>query len=121
MDRRTAKKLTEIGIKASRDAVKRGIKVEKPYVNMLDDMKHVANIAKTNEERKAAHDAIREMENSPVLRDTMNREEKVVNEKYNQVVERRTEKMIKAAIRNGEMKAPDKKEYNEYMNRIHKR
>lgn len=120
MDERTMKVIQEIGIKASRDAMKRGMKVERPYANMIEDMRHVAKIATTNEERREAEKMAHEMETNPLLQETIKKEELVIDEDYNREVERRTEKMMQDAIRSGKIKPPGK-DYDDFMKRVHKK
>lgn len=120
MDKRTMKVIQEIGMKASRDALKHGLKTERPYKDMAEDMRYVARVATTNEERKTAQQMAHEMETNPLLQRTLRKEEQVINEEYNREVERRTEKMIQDAIRSGKIDPPGK-DYNEFMKRVHKK
>lgn len=121
MDDRTRKKLTEIGIKASRDAKRRGMRVERPFANMAEDMRYVARTSPSLEERQTAAKYADEMENNPLLRKTLEKTEMVIDEEYNAEVSRRTEKMIQEAIARGEMADPRKTDYNEFMKRVHKK
>lgn len=120
MDERTMKILQEIGIKASREAQQRGLKKVRPYANMIEDMYHVARITNTNEERQEAYKMAAEMETNPLLQETINREELIVDEEYNKEVEILTERMIQDEIRKGNLK-PAGREYQAFMKKVHRK